>query len=117
MTSEAGTRMHTVKIGTDRGLLAFDPKTITAAPGDTIEWVINKLGPHNVVFDPTHVPGQDKALASMLSRTPLLVNPGQTHTTRIPADAPAGEYHFHCTPHRGAGEAGKLIIEARTEET
>ncbi|MER6474123.1 plastocyanin/azurin family copper-binding protein [Streptomyces collinus] len=74
MTSEVGTRTHTVKIGTDRGLLAFDPKKITAAPGDTIEWVNNKLAPHNVVFDAAHVPGHDKTLASSFSRTELMTS-------------------------------------------
>ncbi|MGA5098326.1 plastocyanin [Streptomyces lavendulocolor] len=116
MTSETGTRTHTVKIGTDKGLLAFQPKKLTVAPGDTIEWVANKLPPHNVVFLARGVPNGDEALASSLSCTKMMLNPGQAQTTQIPADAPTGQYHFYCEAHRGAGEAGTLTIEAQTEE-
>ncbi|MEA5550436.1 plastocyanin [Anabaena cylindrica UHCC 0172] len=100
-----------VKLGSDKGLLQFQPSKLTVKPGDTIEWVNNKLAPHNVVFDPAKNPAQDKALAASLSHNKLLLNPGQTVTTTFAADAPTGEYNFYCTPHRGAGMAGKIIVQ------
>ncbi len=41
---------HVVKMGSDGGLLVFQPATITIAKGDTITWESNKMAPHNVVF-------------------------------------------------------------------
>lgn len=110
-TPSAAAETYQVKLGSDKGLLQFQPKKLTIKPGDTIEWVNNKLAPHNVVFDAAKIPNQDKALADSLSQTKLLLNPGQKVTSTFPADAPAGEYNFYCTPHRGAGMAGKIIVE------
>ncbi|ALO98649.1 plasmid stabilization protein [Streptomyces hygroscopicus subsp. limoneus] len=100
---------YTVKIGSDRGLLAFEPKELALRPGNTIEWVCNKLGPHNVVFDPARVPGGDAELAKALSCTAMM-SAGQTATTVLPADAPTGDYRFYCATHRGASGAGKLTV-------
>lgn len=110
-TPTASAETYTVKLGTDKGALAFQPKKLTVKPGDTIEWVNNKVPPHNVVFDPTKNPAHDKALATALSHTKLLLNPGQKQTTTFPADAPAGDYTFYCQPHRGAGMIGHIIVE------
>lgn len=110
-TPTASAETYQIKLGSDKGLLQFQPKTLPIKPGDTIEWVNNKLAPHNVVFDKAKNPTKDAALAESLSHTKLLLNPGQKVTTTFPADAPAGEYTFYCTPHRGAGMAGKIIVE------
>ncbi|GCL37387.1 plastocyanin [Sphaerospermopsis reniformis] len=110
-TPTASAETYTVKLGTDKGLLQFQPKALTIKRGDTIEWLNNKLAPHNVVFDATKNPAKDKALAESLSHTKLLLNPGQKVTTTFPADAPSGDYLFYCTPHRGAGMAGKITVE------
>ncbi|WP_306313029.1 plastocyanin [Streptomyces hydrogenans] len=96
-----------MKQGTDKGQLAFDPKTLVVQRGDAIEWVCNKMGPHNIVFDASRVPGQDQEMATKLSHKKLVSSPRQTTTTVIPEDAPLGDYHFYCEPHRGAGESGK----------
>lgn len=110
-TPSASAETYTIKLGTEKGLLGFEPKTLTVKPGDTIEWKNNKVPPHNVVFDGVKNPAKDKALAASLSKKKLLMSPGQTATTVIPADAPAGEYTFYCEPHRGAGMVGKIIVE------
>lgn len=110
-TPSASAETYQVKLGSDKGLLQFQPSKITIKPGDTVEWVNNKLAPHNVVFDAAKIPTQSAELAKSLSQTKLLLNPGQTVSTTFPADAPAGEYSFYCTPHRGAGMAGKVIVE------
>jgi plastocyanin len=106
----ASAESYTIKLGTDKGLLKFEPSKLTVKPGDTIVWLNNKVPPHNVVFDPVKNPAKDKALAESLSHKKLLLNPKQTVTTVIPADAPAGDYVFYCAPHRGAGMTGKITV-------
>ncbi len=110
-TPTASADTYTIKLGTDKGLLQFQPKKLTVKPGDTIEWKNNKVPPHNVVFDPAKNPGKDAVLAKSLSHKKLLMSPGQTETTVIPADAAPGSYTFYCEPHRGAGMVGKIIVE------
>ncbi|MEH1920514.1 plastocyanin [Nostoc sp.] len=110
-TPSASAETYKVKLGSDKGLLAFEPKKLTIKPGDTIEWVNNKVPPHNVVFDAAKNPTKNAELAKSLSHTKLLLNPGQTKTTTFPADAPAGDYTFYCNPHRGAGMVGTITVE------
>jgi plastocyanin len=107
----AAAETYTVKLGSDKGMLAFEPAKLSVKPGDTIEWVNNKVPPHNVVFDAAKNPSKSADLAKGLSHKQLLMSPGQKQTTTIPADAPAGEYTFYCEPHRGAGMVGKLTVE------
>ncbi|NEP54309.1 MAG: plastocyanin, partial [Moorea sp. SIO3C2] len=38
-------------MGTDNGQLKFEPSFLTIKQGDTIKWVMNKIGPHNVIVD------------------------------------------------------------------
>ncbi|RMF20485.1 MAG: plastocyanin [Cyanobacteria bacterium J083] len=106
--SPAAAATYEVKMGSDDGQLKFVPETITIKPGDTIKWVNNKLSPHNVVFDESKVPGE---LATKLSHKNLVFSPGESYETTFPKDAAPGEYPFYCEPHRGAGMAGKVIVE------
>ncbi|PMB18829.1 plastocyanin [Fischerella thermalis CCMEE 5205] len=108
-TPSAAADTYTVKLGSDKGMLAFEPAKLTVKPGDTIKWVNNKVPPHNVVFDPAQSKSAD--LAKSLTHKQLLMSPGQEYETTIPADAPKGEYTFYCEPHRGAGMVGKLTVE------
>jgi plastocyanin len=110
-TPSAAAETHQVKLGSDKGLLVFEPKKLSIKPGDTIEWVNNKVPPHNVVFDAGLNPAKSADLAKSLSHKQLLMSPGQKETTTFPADAPAGEYTFYCEPHRGAGMVGKIVVE------
>ncbi|WP_041699638.1 plastocyanin [Thalassoporum mexicanum] len=88
----------TVKMGADNGALKFEPSTVTIKAGDTVKWVNNKAFPHNVVVD-----GH-----SELSHTKLMMKPQQEVTSTF--DEP-GTYDYYCAPHRGAGMAGKVIVE------
>jgi plastocyanin len=110
-TPSASAETYKVKLGSDKGMLAFEPKKLTVKPGDTIEWVNNKVPPHNVVFDATKNPGQSKELAASLSHKKMLMSPGQKETTTFPADAPVGDYTFYCEPHRGAGMVGTITVQ------
>ncbi|NBD15583.1 MAG: plastocyanin [Cyanobacteria bacterium] len=102
---------YEVKMGSDTGQLKYVPETLTIKPGDTVEFVMNKLAPHNVVFDASGVPSGAKSLASSLSASKLLFSPGQSYSVTFPKDAPKGEYTYYCQPHRGAGMNGKIIVE------
>ncbi len=110
-TPSAAAETHTIKLGSDKGMLAFQPSKISVKPGDTIQWLNNKVPPHNVVFDAVQNPAKSADLAKGLSHKQLVMSPGQEFTSTIPADAPAGEYTFYCEPHRGAGMVGKVIVE------
>jgi plastocyanin len=110
-TPAAMAETHTVKMGADNGMLVFQPAKITVKPGDTVEWVINKVPPHNVVFDDKQVPSQDKALAKSLSHPQLLMGPGDKFSTTFPKDAQAGDYTYFCAPHRSAGMVGTITVE------
>lgn len=107
----AAAETYTVKLGTDKGALAFQPNKLTIKAGDTIKWVNNKVPPHNVVFDAAKNPDKSADLAKSLSHKKLLMSPGQDYTTTFSADTPAGDYTFYCEPHRGAGMVGKITVE------
>jgi plastocyanin len=107
----ASAETYTVKMGADNGMLVFSPDKLTVKPGDTVKWVINKVPPHNIVFDDKLVPGKDKALAKSLSHPQLEMTPGAGYQLTIPQDIPAGEYTYFCAPHRSAGMVGKLTVE------
>jgi len=91
-----------VKMGTDSGMLAFQPAKVTIKAGDTVKWVNNKLAPHNVVFD-SSVKDADK-----LSHKGLAFSPGESF--EVTFNEP-GEYPYYCEPHRGAGMNGTIIVE------
>ncbi|MBC1260111.1 plastocyanin [Synechococcus sp. BSF8S] len=87
-----------VKLGTDAGMLAFEPSVITISKGDTVRFVNNKLAPHNAVFD-----GHEE-----LSHSTLAFAPGESWEETF---SEAGSYDYWCEPHRGAGMVGKVIVE------
>ena len=110
---------YQVKMGSDAGLLAFEPATLTIKAGDTVTWVNNKMAPHNVIFDAAQIPGdkamadelsqeQLKAMADELSQEQLTFSPGESYSSTF---SEPGEYSYFCAPHRGAGMVGKIIVE------
>ena len=86
-----------VKLGTDAGMLAFEPSTVTISAGDTVKFINNKLAPHNAVFE-----GHED-----LSHPDLAFAPGESWEETFTT---AGTYDFYCEPHRGAGMVGKVIV-------
>ncbi|MGL4884396.1 MAG: plastocyanin [Waterburya sp.] len=87
-----------VKMGSDNGMLKFDPATVTIKAGDTVKWTNNKMSPHNVVFD-----GDAEK-----SHKNLVFSPGEGYETTFKE---AGEYSYYCEPHRGAGMIGKVVVQ------
>ncbi len=93
---------HTVEM---TNLLKFSPDTVTAKAGDTIVWS-NPAGlPHNVVFEDA-----SKFDAGKVKQLGQLLGKGEAEFT-LPSDLPAGTYNYYCAPHRGAGMAGKIVVQ------
>ncbi len=86
-----------VKLGTDAGMLAFEPSSINISAGDTVKFINNKLAPHNAVFE-----GHDE-----LSHPDLAFAPGEAWEKTFSS---AGTYDFYCEPHRGAGMVGTVVV-------
>lgn len=94
-----------VKMGADNGGLQFVPAATKICKGDSVKWINNKGGPHNVVFDEEAVPaGVD---AEKLSMDEQLGEEGDTFTMSFTT---AGDYEYYCEPHRGAGMNAKLTV-------
>ena len=108
-----------VKMGSDSGQLVFVPDEIKICKGDTVSWVNNRGGPHNVVFCTTSDPwcrgrrnhgreglpkGVDKDDISMDRQ----LGDGDTYDKKF--DTP-GTYNYYCEPHVGGGMIATLIVE------
>ena len=91
------------------GGLQFSPKKVSVKPGDTVTFKNGMLAPHNVMFNAGNSPDGD--LAKSLSHSKLAYKAGESFEVKIPDDAKAGDYEFFCTPHRGAGMVGHLVVE------
>jgi len=95
----------TVKMGSDSGQLVFVPDEIKICKGDTVTWVMNKGGPHNVVFDEDAIPsGVD---AESISMDTQIGDEGETYSKKFDV---SGSYSYFCEPHRGAGMNGALVV-------
>ena len=86
-----------VKLGTDGGMLAFEPSSVNISVGDSVKFVNNKLAPHNAVFE-----GHEE-----LSHPDLAFAPGESWEETFTS---AGTYDYYCEPHRGAGMVGKVVV-------
>lgn len=106
--SPASAETYTVKMGAN-GMLAFQPSSVEVKAGDVVDFVNDKLPPHNVVFDKAKAPSAE--VAEKLSHKALLYKTGEDFQVSITDDMPAGVYEFYCEPHRGAGMNGKLIVK------
>ena len=71
---------------------------ISSVSAKTVEFVNNKLAPHNAVFD-----GHEE-----LSHADLAFAPGESWEETFNT---AGTFDYYCEPHRGAGMVGKVIVE------
>ncbi len=111
ITPGALAETYTVKMGSDNGNLVFQPATITVKHGDVVQWVNNKLSPHNVMFDGKKMPAEEAQMASTLSHPQLMIKPGETYELAISENLALGEYSYFCAPHRGAGMVAKIIVE------
>jgi len=97
----------TVKMGSDSGQLVFVPDEIKICKGDSVTWVNNKGGPHNVVFDEEAIPSGVESDSISMTDGAQLGDEGETFTKKFET---AGSYAYYCEPHRGAGMNANLIV-------
>mmetsp|Transcript_11933 Transcript_11933/g.23785 ORF Transcript_11933/g.23785 Transcript_11933/m.23785 type:complete len:230 (-) Transcript_11933:313-1002(-) len=94
-----------VNMGTDGGGLQFVPAKTAICAGDSVKWINNKGGPHNVVFDEDAIPAgvsQEK-----ISMEDQLGDEGDSFVMKFDTK---GDYAYYCEPHRGAGMNGMLTV-------
>jgi len=94
-----------VKMGSDNGQLVYVPDEVTICKGDSVTWINNKGGPHNVVFDDEASP--EGVNLEALSQEDY-VDEGKSFTRKFDKE---GSYAYYCQPHRGAGMNGNIIVE------
>jgi len=96
----------TVKMGSDSGQLVFVPDEIKICKGDSVSWVNNKGGPHNVVFEEDNIP--KGVNVDDISMDEQLGDEGDTYVKKF--DVP-GSYAYYCEPHVGGGMKATLVVE------
>jgi plastocyanin len=97
----------TVKMGSDSGQLVYVPDEVSICKGDQVTWVMNKAGPHNVVFE--EVPAGVDAEKVGMESGEFLSDEGAKFSAKF--DTP-GQYSFLCEPHAGGGMKGTLTVKA-----
>lgn len=96
-----------VLLGANDGGLVFEPSTFTVASGEKIVFKNNAGFPHNVVFDEDEIPAGVDASKISMSEEDLLNANGETYSVTL---TEKGTYKFYCSPHQGAGMAGKVTV-------
>jgi plastocyanin len=89
---------------------AYEPNSVTVAPGTTVRFINVSGGPHNISFWSDSVPaGGAAALQKGMKNTidnlsgPFVTNANETYDVTFAADAPKGTYKGYCTPHLTLG--------------
>ena len=80
------------------GNLVFEPNDITINAGDTVTFTNGALPPHNMIV-------KDHP---ELSHGDLMFSGGETFEVTFHQ---AGDYHFQCDPHAGAGMKGVIHVQ------
>jgi plastocyanin len=96
---------------------AFEPASLTIAPGTTVRFINVSGGPHNIAFWQDSVPaGAAAALNANMKNTvdnmsgPFLTNPNETYDVSF-ANAPKGPYKGYCTPHLALGMKIAITVQ------
>ena len=88
---------------------AYEPSSLTIAPGTTVRFVNVSGGPHNIAFWQDSIPaGAATALNANMKNTidnlsgPFMTTPAESYDVSF-ANAPQGTYKGYCTPHLALG--------------
>jgi plastocyanin len=99
---DPGVGLHDVVVRREQGG-EFHPARLQARQGDVVRFTTEDRGGHAIVFGPTLDPAARSFLEqSGQLRSPPLIETGASWVITF-ADAPPGEYPFHCTTHNVAG--------------
>lgn len=92
-----------LQLGSEEGLLVFQPAQLTIRAGDTVRVTVGGLGPHNLI-----VAGHPE-----WSHEPLSFSLGDSWEQTFPSP---GHYTIWCEPHRAAGMTGSItVLEAGSD--
>ena len=101
--------------GTNRA--AFEPSSLTIAPGTTVRFINVSGGPHNIAFWSDSIPsGAAAPLAAGMPNTidnlvgAFVTEPNGTYDVSF-ANAPTGRYKGYCTPHLALGMRIAITVE------
>ncbi len=115
--AHAGTTHH-VRMMMQGSHYMFSPANFTIHQGDVVEFENVSGFPHNVSFEPSQIPAGAAAVlnAAMANRTgnlqgPMFTQAGQKYEVSF-ANAPAGQYHYFCLPHKAMGMVGVITVTA-----
>ncbi len=96
---------------------AYEPSTLTIAPGTTVRFINVSGGPHNIAFWQDSVPASGAAaLNANMTNTvdnlsgPFLTSPNETYDVSF-ANTPAGTYKGYCTPHLTLGMKLTITVQ------
>ena len=108
---------HHIRMEVRGAKYMFVPADITINQGDVVEFDNISGYPHDIEFDPNHIPAGAKAVLNknMPQRQgdlqgPFLTQPHQKYSISF-AGAPKGEYHYFCLPHRALGMVGVITVK------
>ena len=96
---------------------AFEPATLTIAPGTTVRFINVSGGPHNVAFYGDSIPAGAATVlnAAMANRMdnlsgPFATAPNETYDISF-AGAPTGRYKGFCLPHVAMGMKIAITVQ------
>ncbi|HEV2669554.1 MAG TPA: plastocyanin/azurin family copper-binding protein [Gemmatimonadales bacterium] len=96
---------------------AYEPSSLTIAPGTTVRFVDVSGGPHNISFWQDSIPsGAAAVLNANMKNTidnlsgPFLTQPNEGYDVSF-ANAPKGTYKGYCTPHLTLGMHIAIKVE------
>jgi plastocyanin len=95
----------------------FVPGRIVARAGDTLRFINQSGGPHNIQFFADSIPEEARALLERAMpgakiaplSSPLLIIENDVYDIAVPALTP-GRYPFVCLPHAGSRMLGALEV-------
>jgi len=113
----AGPVVEVKMTGNGSNVAAFDPKTLTIAPGTTVRFTNVSGGMHNVAFWGDSVPaGAAAVLTAAMTNTidnlsgPFLMKANDTYEVSF-ANAPKGTYKAYCVPHVALGMKLTITVQ------
>ena len=95
----------------------FVPGETSARTGDTLRFINQTGGPHNIQFFVDSIPAGARALLELAMpgekigplSSPLLLNENDTYEIAVPA-LPPGRYPFVCLPHFASRMLGAIVV-------
>ena len=117
MAAPAGPVVEVKMTGNGSTIAAFEPKTLTIAPGTTVRFVNVSGGLHNIAFWADSIPaGAAAILAAAMPNTvdnlsgPFLMQPNDHYEITF-ANAPTGTYKGYCVPHLALGMKIAITVQ------